>query len=96
MGCLVVLVAITLPRFVMVVLWLFSDYLSHAYGTWLWPLIGFFVLPTTTLAYAIAQNRYHGVKGIGLALVILGVLVDVGVIGGGRGITKRRDGFDRT
>jgi hypothetical protein len=94
MGCLVVLVAIALPRFVMVVLWLFSDYLSHAYGTWLWPLLGFFFLPTTTLAFAIAQNRYHGVKGVGLVLVILGVLVDFGVIGGGRGIAKRRDRID--
>lgn len=91
MGCLVVLVAIALPRFVMVVLWLFSDYLSDAYGTWLWPLIGFFVLPTTTLAYAIAQNSFHGVKGTGLVIVVLGVLVDFGVIGGGRGIAKRRD-----
>ena len=90
MGCLVVLIAITLPRFVMVVLWLFSDYLSHAYGTWLLPLIGFFFLPTTTLAYAIAQNRYRGVRGAGLVLVVLGVLVDFGVVGGGRGIAKKR------
>jgi hypothetical protein len=95
MGCLVVLVAIALPRFVMVVLWLFTDYLRDAYGTWLWPLIGFFVLPTTTLAYAIAQNSYHGVKGVGLVIVVLGVLVDFGVIGGGRGIAKRRGGTDR-
>ena len=90
MGCLVVLIAIALPRFVMVVLWLFSDYLSRAYGTWLWPLIGFFFLPTTTLAYAIAQKRYCGVRGAGLVLVVLGVLVDFGVVGGGRGIAKRR------
>lgn len=85
-----VLVAIALPRFVMVGLWLFSDYLSHAYGTWLWPLLGFFFLPTTTLAYAIAQNSLNGVRGTGLALVVLGVLFDFGVIGGGRGIARKR------
>ena len=90
MGCLVVLVALALPRLVMVVLWLFSNYLSHAYGTWVWPLLGFFVLPTTTLAYAIAQNSFRGVKGAGLVIVVLGVLVDFGVIGGGRGIARRR------
>jgi hypothetical protein len=92
MGCLAVLLAFALPRFVMVVLWLFSDYLSHAYGTWLWPLLGFFFLPTTTLAYAIAQNSFDGLRGIGLVIVIVGVLVDLGVIGGGRGMAKRRDG----
>jgi len=95
-GCLVVLVAIALPRFVMVVLWLFSDYLSHAYGTWVWPLLGFFFLPTTTLAYAIAQNSLDGVRGIGLALVVLGVLLDFGVIGGGRGIARNRRDRGRT
>jgi len=74
----------------MVVLWLFSSYLSTAFGTWVWPLIGFFVLPTTTLAYAVAQNRYGGVRGIGLVLVILGALVDLGALGGGgRGAGKR-------
>lgn len=90
MGCLVVLFVLLLPRTIMVVLWLFSSYLSTAFGTWVWPLIGFLVAPTTTLAYAVAQNRYGGVRGVGLVLVILGVLVDLGALGGGgRGAGKR-------
>ena len=90
MGCLIVLFVLLLPRTIMVVLWLFSSYLSTAYGTWVWPLIGFFVLPTTTLAYAVAQNRYGGVRSVGLVLVVVGVLVDLGALGGsGRGAGKR-------
>jgi hypothetical protein len=89
MGCLVLVLAIAVPRFVMVVLWLFSDYLSRAYGTWVWPLIGFFLLPTTTLAYAIARNSFGGLKGGGAVLVAIGVIVDFGLIGGGRGLAKR-------
>ena len=90
MGCLIGLVILFLPRTVMVVLWLFTDYLSTAFGTWVWPLLGFFFLPTTTLAYAVAENRYDGVRGIGLVLVILGVLLDLGALGGGgRGLGKR-------
>ena len=90
MGCLIVLFVLLLPRTIMVVLWLFSDYLSTAFGTWVWPLIGFFVLPTTTLAYAVAQNRYGGVRGVGFVLVILGALVDLGALGsGGRGAGRR-------
>ena len=89
MGCLVVLVVLAIPRTIMVVLWIFSSYLSQAYGTWVWPLLGFFFLPTTTLAFAVAQNRYHGVRGIGLLLVVLGVLIDLGALGGGRGVGKR-------
>ena len=90
MGCLLVLAVLAIPRTIMVVLWLFSDYLSQAFGTWVWPLLGFFLLPTTTLGYAVAENRYGGVRGWGLALVILGVLIDLGALGGGRGVGKRR------
>lgn len=90
MGCLIVLFVLLLPRTIMVVLWLSTDYLATAFGTWVWPLLGFFVLPTTTLAYAVAENRYGGVRGIGLVLVILGVLIDLGALGGGgRGLGKR-------
>ncbi len=89
MGCLLVLAVLAIPRTIMVVLWIFSDYLSHAFGTWVWPLLGFFVLPTTTLGYAVAQNRYGGVRGIGLLLVVVGALIDLGAIGGGRGLGKR-------
>jgi hypothetical protein len=89
-GCLIGLVVLLIPRTIMIVLWLFSDQLSTAYGTWVWPLLGFFLLPTTTLAYAVAQNRYGGVEGVGLLLVILGVLIDLGALGGsGRGIGRR-------
>jgi hypothetical protein len=88
-GCLLALIVLALPRTVMVVLWLFTDYLSQAFGTWVWPLLGFFLLPTTTLAYAVAQNRYDGVQGWGLVLVVVGVLIDLGALGGGRGAGKR-------
>ena len=90
MGCLVVLLALMTPRLVMVVLWVFTDYLSRAFEGFLWPLIGFFLLPTTTMAYAVAENEFDGVRGWGLAIVILGVLIDFGLIGSGRSIGRRR------
>jgi hypothetical protein len=90
MGCLVAILALITPRFVMVVLWVFTDYLSRAFGTWLWPTLGFFFLPTTTLAYAVAQNEFNGVRGGGLALVIVGVALDLGLVGGGASSRRRR------
>jgi hypothetical protein len=93
LGCLLALLALITPRFIMVVLWLFTNYLSRAFETFLWPLLGFFFLPTTTIAYAVAQNELDGaVKGWGLVLVILGIAIDLGLIGSGakgRGIGKR-------
>jgi hypothetical protein len=52
MPCLVVLLALISPRLALFCLWLFSDVLGDAYDSWIVPLIGFFVLPWTTLAYA--------------------------------------------
>jgi len=88
---LLAILGLIMPRFIMVVLWIFTDYLSRAFdGSWLIPLIGFFVLPTTTLAYAIAENSMDGARGFGLVLIVLGVLVDIGALGSrGRGIFKK-------
>ena len=87
-----VLLGLLTPRLIMVLLWLFGDYLSRAFdGSWLLPLLGFFLLPTTTLCYAFARNSMDGVRGFGLVLVIVGLLVDLGIIGSsrGRGVFKQ-------
>ncbi len=92
MGCLMVLFALVTPRFIMVVLWVFTDYLNDAFGPFFWPLLGFFFLPTTTMAYAVAQNEFDGTTGWGLVVLILGVMVDFGLLGGGgRAIGRRAD-----
>jgi hypothetical protein len=75
----------------MFVLWLFTEYLTRAFGSGWWALLGFLFLPTTTIAYAIAQNEFDGVEGWGLAILIVGVAVDLGLIGGsGRGLGRQR------
>ena len=83
------LLGLITPRLIMVVLWLFTSYLSRAYDGWLIPLLGFFLLPTTTLAYAIAQNSMDGVRGWGLVLVVVAVFVDLGTFSRGRGVFRR-------
>lgn len=82
-GCLLLLVALVTPRTVLVVLWLLSDYLTRAFATFLWPFLGFLVLPTTTLATAVARNETDG-GWVAWAIVGAGVLLDVGLLRGGR------------
>lgn len=89
MGCLGFLVGLAMPRVVMVILWIFTDYLGRAYEGVILPLLGFFLLPTTTLTYAIAVNEAGGPEGWGLALVVIGVVLDLGLWGGGRGVFNR-------
>lgn len=85
MPCLLALLALIFPRLVIVLVWLFSDYLGRAYETMLWPLLGFLFLPLTTLAYAFAMNENAGTaSGIYLVVIVLAVLVDLGILGGSR------------
>jgi hypothetical protein len=54
------------------------------------PLIGLLMLPTTTLGYCWASASYDGMSSFsGLLIVGIGLLVDLGLIGGGRGIARR-------
>lgn len=83
MCCLLVLLAFFTPRIVLFILWLFSSYLSRAFETAVWPILGFFFLPATTIGYAIAQNEFGGLNGLGIVAVLIGLAVDVGLLGGG-------------
>ena len=83
MPCLVALLAMVFPRLAIILVVIFSDYLGHAYQTWIWPLAGFIFMPLTTLAYAWAINAHGSVSGIYLVVVVVAVLIDLGIIGGG-------------
>lgn len=90
MPCLLGLLGLITPRVVIVVLVIFTDYIGRAFDSFLWPLLGFFFLPTTTLAWAWATNTRGEVAGVHLIVVVLAVLLDLGVIGGGRSSLARR------
>ena len=46
-----------MPRLVIVLVVIFSDYIGRAYEGFLWPFLGFLFMPVTTLAYAWAVYR---------------------------------------
>ncbi|MGD9690684.1 MAG: hypothetical protein AB7K52_13450 [Phycisphaerales bacterium] len=82
MPCLLTLLAFISPRLVIVLLAIFSDYLGRAYGTVVWPIVGFFLAPTTTLAVAFSINQSGGVQGWYIVLVAMAVLFDLSAYGG--------------
>jgi len=88
--CLGVLLALLSPRLLIAVLFFFTDYLSRGYHSFIWPLLGFFFLPWTTLAYAFAINQHGSVSGLYLVAVVVAVFVDLGSHGGGGARYRRR------
>jgi hypothetical protein len=83
MQCLVGCLALGAPRVAIVLVVLLSDYIGRAYETTLWPLLGFFFMPLTTLAYAWAINTHGNVSGLYFAVVVIAALMDLGVVGAG-------------
>jgi hypothetical protein len=85
MPCLLVLIGVFFPRVLIALLFLFTDWLATAYADVpvIWPVLGFLVMPFTTLAYALAMHGAGQVEGIYLIILIVAVLMDVGAWGGG-------------
>ena len=84
-GCLIALLGVTAPRIAIFVMWLFTDYMSRAYESFLIAFLGFLLLPYTTAFYALVYAPVDGVSGFGWIVVAFGVLLDLGSwFGGGR------------
>jgi len=62
--------------------------LSRAFDSWIVPFLGFFLLPWTTLAYAVMWSSSDKVSGFEWFIVALAFLIDLGSFAGGR---RRRE-----
>ena len=90
MPCLLLLVVLLFPRVVLVLMYIFSNYLERAYHGILIPLLGFIFLPLTTIAYAWMVNTGQAIAGINLIIIIVAVIIDIGGLGGGEWHRRRR------
>lgn len=78
MGCLVALFALISPRLALFAIWIFSDLLSRAFDSWFIPFLGFFLLPWTTLAYAVMwTSGTNEVTGFEWFIVALAFIIDI-------------------
>ncbi len=64
MPCLGALIALFTPRLLIILLWLFTAWFRGIFATALWPVLGFFFLPTTLLWYTAVHNWWNGHWGL--------------------------------
>ena len=81
LGCLIALAALGAPRIVFFILWVFTDYISDAYSTFIWPLLAIIFMPLTGLAYAFSINTYGAVASWGIVLLVLAIIFDISQFG---------------
>jgi hypothetical protein len=76
MPCLFALLALAMPRLVVVLLWFFTNWFRGVFNSALWLVLGFVFLPTTLLWYTAVQHWFGGqwtlwpVVGLVIALAI--------------------------
>lgn len=91
MPCLTLILALLAPRLVLFFIWLLTPWFHFAFrGGMLLPLLGFFFMPYTTLAYLAAMLNVGGVQGPWLVLLIVAVLVDASHWGWGEKVRRSR------
>jgi hypothetical protein len=91
-GCLLVLAAWISPRLAVLLLWLLTSRMSVAFDRFWIAAVGFFLLPWTTLAWAVAYAAGHGVRGFGWILVVVALLADLSThAGSAEARRERRD-----
>jgi len=85
MPCLVVVLALAVPRLTTALLWLFTSWFQGVFAGWLWPLLGFLLAPFTLLWYSAVHNWYGGHWGPWqIAGLVLALLLDFSPAGGKR------------
>jgi hypothetical protein len=70
------------PRLALAALWLFQpERFEAAFESWLWPILGFIILPLTTVAFVLVVP--NGISGSEWAWLIGAFVADIGIQGGG-------------
>jgi hypothetical protein len=86
MPCFLTILALLTPRLVAGVLWFLTSWFHGIFSTPLWPILGFFFLPTTLLWYTAVQHWFGGQWTVGpIVGLVLALMIDGLPMGAKRG-----------
>ncbi len=79
---LLILIALFLPRLVIALLWIFSQWFTGVFSHWLLPIVGFLFLPYTMLWYSAMHHWYADTwGGLQIVVLVIAVAADLGLFG---------------
>ena len=94
--CLIAVLGLLAPRVILLLCWFFNSafvlapFAGFGVPNPLIPLLGLVLLPTTTLGYSWAVAGFGGLSSFsGVLVVAMGLAIDLGLIGNGRGAARR-------
>ena len=93
--CLLAALGLLAPRLILVLMWLLNSsfvllpFEGFGVPNPVIPLAGLILLPTTTLGVCWASASFDGVASFsGMLIIAIGVIIDLGLLGNGRGVAK--------
>ncbi len=87
MPCLLGLIALIVPRVLILTLFFITDWFNGLYDSYLWPVLGFIFAPTTFLWYSYVMLEKGGSWGFfNIFIMVIAVSIDLG----GAGSSKRK------
>jgi hypothetical protein len=82
--CIIALIGAAWPRIALVIIYFVAPAIPQkAFHSLLWPLVGFFLMPTTTLAYELCSYYMQGgtTNLLSIIIIALAALHDLGQLG---------------
>ena len=89
MPCFLAILIVAFPRIAIVLLYLFTAFFNGVFDSVLLPLLGFFFLPFTLIAYTFLANMHQPHDALFLVVMLVAVIADLGLIGGGYRVRRR-------
>ena len=75
---IIAVLVIALPRLSILGLWFLTDWFCGVFDSNIWPVLGFFIAPVTTIWYSVVINIFDGEWGwVQIGILILAVLIDL-------------------
>ncbi len=72
------ILVLALPRLSILGLWFFTDWFNGVFDGFLWPVLGFFIVPLTTIWYSVVVNIFHGEWGwLQIGVLVPAILIDL-------------------
>ena len=90
MPCLLAILVLAFPRIAIVLLYFLTNFFKGVYDTVLIPLLGFIFMPLTLVAYTWLTKSGQPMDAFYLVVMFVAIIIDLGFIGGGDRIRRRR------
>lgn len=90
--CLMALAGALWPRLILIFLAIFTSMVETVFagGRLIWPVLGFFFLPTTTLAYVLIKANGKAIDSPWMTLFLIAFMYDLGQLGIFRRVQQQR------